>query len=142
MGTFTLKDLPRVEWKPTAKLALARGVASSLVVTPLMVLFAGMPLAYAVPYFLALAITLPIGGPLYLLILKGISAIFAGMGIGIGVLVCNIFLFMVAVLAAIGDPIVYEVNRRYPDLLGVTDFGRFNLQPAIFVLREPGATYV
>jgi len=70
------------------------------------------------------------------MMIRGINAMFAAMGLGIAVLAGNIMLWMLALAVAIGDPLVYALNRQFPDLLEVRDFKFFNLQPTLFVFKD------
>lgn len=142
MTDITFRELGRVAWGPTMKLAYARSTASSLVITLLMTLFAGMPLALAPVYFFALALTFPLGGPMYYFMFKALGTIFGPMTLGVATLVFNILLYMVALIAAAGDPIVYYLNRRYPELLDVSDLKPFNFKITMFVLREEETAHV
>ncbi len=38
-----------------------------------------------------------------------------------------------ALVMCLGDPLVYLVNKMYPALLNVSDFGFFNLSPLIVI---------
>ncbi|HEX8301476.1 hypothetical protein [Sphingomonas sp.] len=136
MTDVTLQDIGRVAWGPTMKLAFGRSIAASCVITPLMLMFAGMPLIAGPVYFIALAVTLPIGGPIYHFMLKGLARIFETMGLGIVALGFNLLLGMVALIASAGDPIVYFVNRRYPELFEAADLKVFNFRVTIFVLNN------
>ncbi len=137
MGDFSLADLHRVNWGPTAKLALGRGVASSLVLTILMVFVGGARtsgVGGVVTFFFMGIGALAIGAPINFLFIKGLVAVFERMGLGIAVLAGNVMLALTAALVAAGDPLVYFVNRQFPHLFEVADLKPFNFKPAIFVL--------
>lgn len=133
------RDFGRIQWAPTLKLAMGRSVASGFVITLLMALFGagqGATLAGMAGFFLMWSLTSAIGTPGVSMMIKGMNAVFAGMGLGIAVLAGNIILFGLSLAVASGDPIVYLLNKRFPMLFEVDDFKLFNLQPTIFVLGE------
>jgi hypothetical protein len=137
MAGVTIRDLGKVQWAPTLKLALGRSIASGLVITLLMGLSGGYQnLAALMGFFLSWGLTSFIGAPMTALMIRGLNMVFAGMGLGIAVLAGNIILSMLALLVACGDPIIYFLNRRFPGLFDVADFKVFNLQLTIFVLPD------
>lgn len=71
--------------------------------------------------------------PLYYLMVKAVGRVLGG--IPFVTLACNLLLLATAVLVAIGDPIVFAINKRFPELLDVADFKFFNLVTAIIVHR-------
>ena len=94
----------------------------------------GIPPGGSIPgFFLQTVLGIAIGAPLYYLMVTGVAKVLGGLPFV--TLACNLLLFATAVLVAIGDPIVFAINRQFPDLLGVTDFKLFNLVTAIFVRR-------
>jgi len=123
-------DLGPVNWGATAKLSLARGVAAATVWCVVM-LFMHAPLGSIPRQFILLVPTIAIGAPLYHLMVRGIKAVLGGLPF-VG-LACNLILLICALVVAAGDPIVFALNKRFPDLLGIADFKPFNLVPAIFV---------
>ena len=136
---FRLSDLQRVQWLPTLKLAVGRGVASGLVITLLMLLSGGLKEAGvggAVGFLLMWSLTSFIGAPGVALMIRATNAVFMGMGLGIAVLAGNLILLMLSLAIACGDPIIYLINRRWPQLFEVADFKPFNMQLTIFVLND------
>lgn len=140
MSGVSLADLRHVVWSETLKLALARGVASSAVLT-----FAGLMLGAFrgadVVHIVAFALLWPflsfVGGIGYTALLKLISTLltpFAGEIVG---LCCSIAIWIVALAIACGDPLVFALIRRAPHMLDVSDFRLFNIKAVIFVL-DPG----
>lgn len=132
MGEFRISDLNRVYWPTTAKLAVARGFAAGCVLA-LVGLIMSPPAGelaaiFAMPFVIA-AISLPIS--LALRLAAYISSFIPYLG-GFVALTC---LFFGALLTTIGDPIVYLVNRRWPELLDIADFKLFNLDTLIMILQ-------
>lgn len=137
--SFRLSDLGRVQWLPTIKLAIGRGVASGLVITLLMLMGGGLKDAGpggAIGFLLMWGLTSFIGAPGVALMIRAINAVFLGMGLGIAVLAGNLILLMLSLAIACGDPIIYLVNRRWPNVFEVADFKPFNMQLTIFVLDD------
>lgn len=123
-------DLGPVNMAATLKLSLARGLAAATVWCVVM-LFLHAPLGSIPMQFLMMVPTIAIGAPLYQLMVRGFKAVLGGLPF-VG-LACNLILLICALVVAVGDPIVFAVNKRFPDLLGIPDFKPFNLVPAIFV---------
>lgn len=130
MTEETAIDLGRVDGVATAKLALARGLASApvwcVVALAMKVPFGSLPVL-----FIQLVPAIVIGAPLYHLIVRGVRAVLGGLPF-VG-LACNLMLLACSLGVAIGDPIVFALNKQFPELLGVTDFKLFNLVPALLV---------
>lgn len=122
-------SLGSVNWAATAKLALVRGIAASLVWCVVMVFL--LPAAALPGFFIQNILGLVIGAPLFHLLVRGVHRVLGGLPF-VG-LVCNILLFVTALTVAVGDPIVFLLNRQFPELLGLADFKFINLVPAIFV---------
>lgn len=137
MSDVSLKDLGRVDWPPTLRLAAARGISSAAVVTLLMVLVGSVrgSATDILGYFSTMAIGLPIGAPLYHLLLRGLASIFSSVGLGLGVTACNLLAGLVALIASLGDPIVYAINKQLPALFGVPELKLFAMSASLLVLR-------
>ena len=129
--TDTSSDLGSVDWAGTAKLTLARGLSSAIVWSVLALMMKGVPFGTIPGLFIQLVLAIAIGAPLYHLIVRGIRSVLGGLPF-VG-LACNMMLLACSVIVAIGDPIVFAINKSVPDLLGISDFKLFNLVPAIFV---------
>ena len=132
MAEFHLSDFNRVYWPATTKLAIARGFAAGCVLALIGLIMSppGGQLAatLAMPFVVA-AISLPAG--LGLRLAAYISSFIPFLG-GFVALTC---LFFGALLTTIGDPIVYLINRRWPELLDIADFKFFNLDTLILILQ-------
>lgn len=127
----TSPGLGAVDWTATTKLALARGVSSALVWCTVAAMMKGLLIGNLPGLFVQLVLAIAIGAPLYHLIVRGIRAALGGLPF-VG-LACNLMLLACSVMVAIGDPIVFALNKSFPELLGTADFKLFNLVPAIFV---------
>lgn len=131
MSDLAASDLGSVDWAATAKLTVARAVSSAMVWSVVGMMMKSAPLGTMAGLFVQLVLALAIGAPLYHLIVRGVAKVLGGLPF-VG-LACNLMLLACSVMVAIGDPIVFALNKRFPALLGVTDFKLFNLVPAIFV---------
>lgn len=89
------------------------------------------PIGAILAFFIPMALVIAIGAPLYHFMIRGIRSVLGGLPF-VG-LACNLILILCSLVVAIGDPIVFAVNKRFPELLGLADFKPFNLFPAIFV---------
>ena len=130
IGKFKLGDLRHVMWLATLKLAVARSFMSAMIIG-LAMLVTGAPAADALAVSAIWTVGAPVGLPLAFLGYKGMNAIFDSMAV-------NLFIWSTALMSAIGDPLVYVLNRQFPDLLQVKDFKLFNFIPAIFVFDVDG----
>ena len=114
----------------TLKLSLARGLAAATIWCVVMLFMQAPPSAIPVQ-FIQLVPAIAIGAPLYHLLIRGVRSVLGGLPFV--KIVCDCILFITALIVAIGDPIVFAVNKRFPELLGIADVKLFNLVPAIFV---------
>lgn len=134
MAGFQLSELSKVYWPGTAKLGLMRGFCSGLV-------FAMIQL------FMAPAGEAGIGNLLILPLAMAVFAIPIGLfchvcGKVAGMIIPALGAFMRAVGAlavCLGDPLVYLVNRQFPQLLDVPNFGFFNFTPLVIVTDQDSA---
>jgi hypothetical protein len=123
--------LGSVDWGATAKLTLVRGLSSAVVLCAAATTMKGIPIGDIPGLFVQLVIAITIGAPLYHLIVRGIRSILGSLPFVS--LACSLILLACSVMVAIGDPIVFAINKRFPELLGIADFKLFNFVPAIFV---------
>lgn len=137
---MSLADLRRVDWGATAKLALARGLASSVVLV-----FLGLMFGYfsgprapgfgdAMKFILLWTFAGSAGGFIYFYLMKGLGAAL-GRVAGIFVTAASLIQILVVAMVAAGDPLIYAANRAMPDLFGVPDFKLFNPAALIFVQK-------
>ena len=137
---MTWDDIGRIQWGPTMKLALGRGAASGLIIAVVLVAMGpqegGATPAEALVVWAVWSVAACATAPLLQLFLKGIAAVFAAMHIGIAVFATNVMIWGAALLVAIGDPIVFALNKAFPWLFEARDFAFINLQPAIFILAD------
>lgn len=127
-------NLRRTNWLLTGKLAMARGFAVGIIMT-IISLATG-----TAQDTLLVALT----APLWMAILSpaiGLGFQVVGQALSLGgdnpffslpALACFVCGW---VFTALGDPIVYIVNRMVPDLLNVADFNLFNLNAFMLVLN-------
>lgn len=126
MSIFPSIDFKNVQWKPTLQLHLIRSVAAGLVWLVIF-LFAdrtapwwGMPVILPFIYFLGL--------PIYLGIAK-IAAAFGDMGKAFG----GFIILVLAIGILVGDPLVYVLHQKRPDLVPVERFKFVNFATILFV---------
>ena len=128
MSDFRLSDLNRVYWPATAKLAVARGCAAGCVLALLGLVMSPTsseaPVVLLFPLIVAV-VSLPLRLGAY------VSSFIPLIG-GFVALTCLLF---GALLTTIGDPIVYLVNRQWPQLLDIADFKFFNLDTLILIFH-------
>lgn len=127
-------DRRSIDWAATAKLTLARALASALVWSVLAVAFKAVPMGHIAGVFGQLLLAIAVGAPLYHGVVRGVRATLGG--IPFVTLACNLLLVGTSILAAAGDPIVFALNRQFPDLIGIADFKVVNFVPAIFVHQQ------
>ena len=141
MADFSWRDLSRVVWWPTLKLALMRGFASSVVLTPF-VFFSqqaqgfnpepgGMLIFFIVWIFYSF-----IGVPIVFFTLKGVAAILNPFTGGTMGAIIGFGLLLISIMVACGDPILFVLGKMFPGLLPVREFGFFNLKTLLFALRD------
>jgi|GEM_PF-2954734 len=130
MNDFQLSDLGKVYWPATAKIALARGFAAGLVF--MLLALVTNPAAtndlgslLVMPFGMAF-VALPIG------LFCNVAGKIAGAFIP---LLGMFFTIVGALIVCFGDPLVYLVNRQYPQLFNVADFGFFNFTPLLFIMH-------
>lgn len=127
-SSFSSSDIKRVIWGATFKLAIARGLSAGIVFS---IIFPFSGAASSIAEGLLGVLVIPIvwgtvGVPLAMLLH------FIGMLLPVAggwVQFCG------ALLVAVGDPLVYLLNRSKPHLLNIDNFSFFNLQPMIFILQ-------
>ncbi len=133
MNDTSSLNLGSIDWAATVKITLARSLASTLIwcVVALflnMVPFSGIP-----GFFFRTVMAIAIGAPLYHFMVRGVRAVLGGIPF-VG-LACNLLLAATSLLVAVGDPVVFGLNRQFPELIGITGFKPFNLVPAFFIYR-------
>lgn len=132
-------NLRRTNWLLTGKLALARGFATGIVAMIITIATGGLTSGGG-PEMMLVTFT----APLWMALLSpaiGLGFQLFGQALSLGG--DNIFFSIPALAAfvcgwvftALGDPIVYIVNRMVPDLLNLADFGLFNLNAFMLVLN-------
>lgn len=135
---MTISELRNVDWAATLKLALIRGFASALVlvvVGGMLGMFSGPQgggIGGALGFLFFWTVGASVGGIFYIWMLRAIAATL-GKAVGIVVTVSTIMQFLVVLMVAAGDPLVYFLNRSYPQLLDLADFKLFNMVAVIFV---------
>lgn len=134
MTTFTLQDMGRVEWGSTFKLAFARSLAAAAV-WAIVLAATGARLDFVLAFFLA-ALFLPFAALMQHGVIGAMRAVFRGLGIGVGVLACNFAQLATSIAVAIGDPIVFILNKQFPHVLNIAEFKFLNLESVIFMLRD------
>jgi hypothetical protein len=120
---FRLSELGRVHWPSTLKLALARGFAAGVIWSALLSLTPNAPreyLLFVMPFIWAAGAT-PIG--MSIQFLSQITPLAGGW-----------FGLLGSFIVCLGDPLVYVLNRAWPDAINVADLELFNLRPFIFVM--------
>jgi hypothetical protein len=131
-----MQQFSNINWPSTLKVALARGVASGIVISVgILVLashvdYSGAWMMLVWPFF-AVTTALIMHG-----VIKFVGAIFrtaAGPDNAVFELIISGSLFVASLLVACGDPLVYWLNREQPTLLGVADFKVFNFFPLMLV---------
>lgn len=135
---MALSDLKNVDWGATMKLAGFRGFAAALVLTLIGAAIGAFHLTGvggAFRFLLLWTLFGGIGGICYIGILNLFAATLGQMG-GIVQLVIGLMRLCVIVAVAIGDPLVYVLNRQVPHLLDLADFKLFNLVAVIFVQKH------
>ena len=140
---MAISDFRSVDWGATIKLAVIRGFASAVtlvLVGAILGMFSGATgggLSGAFRFLLFWTFGAAIGGIVYIWLLRAISATL-GQAVGLVVTVCTLLQFLVILLVAIGDPLVYAFNRYVPQVLDLAEFKLFNFVAVIFV-RKHGA---
>jgi hypothetical protein len=133
MALFSNINFKAVQWKPTLILHALRAFCAGLV-WAIVLLFAGgtagggpswwsMPVMFPLAYILAF--------PFYLLVAKMFLAF---MGDGLGQLAVGLVMLIFAVGIAVGDPLVYLLHKKRPDLVPTETFRLVNLVAVLFVL--------
>ena len=130
-----MQQFLNINWPSTLKVALARGVASGIVIA-----VGILVLASDVDYSSAWKMLVWPSSRSRRVIMHGViefvGAIFrtaSGPDNVLFELIISGSLFVASMLVACGDPLVYWVNRTQPTLLGVTDFKVFNFFPLMLV---------
>lgn len=130
-------DLARVEWAPTLRLHFIRAVAAGCVWAVILMIMSGndpaapslgatllgTPVGVLAAYF--------IGLPFYIVAAKVFSA-FGDMGRAIA----GFMTFALALGIVVGDPVVYLLDRKRPNLVPMEDFKVFNFVAILFVQRS------
>jgi len=140
-----IADLRDVDWPATVKLAVIRGFASALVLVILgasLGMFSGPGGGFggAFRFLLFWTFGAAIGGVVYIWLCRAIAATL-GRAVGLVVTVSTLLQFLVIALVAIGDPLIYILNRQVPQLLDLADFKLFNPVAVIFVRRHSAADF-
>jgi hypothetical protein len=128
-----------IAWTPTLKLALGRGAASGLMIIIIAGLagqFKGATLMGVLGFYVFWTVGSVVGATATFYVIKAISAVLTPIAGGIVALACNIYLFMVSIMIAIGDPIVFLLNKQFPNLFECADLKLINMQP-LMIVREP-----
>lgn len=141
MTDFAFSDLGRVHWGSTLKLAVGRAFFSGIVLAVFMLITSsGGPGQLPVAELLAIPIIWAILGPVFSTGMHFAGRIFSFFADAIPGIVGDVigwvalsFLVMGSLLMAAGDPIVYFLNRQFPDLFNVADLRFFNFRPMIFI---------
>lgn len=134
MAKFSWRDLPRVAWGSTFKLAVARGVASGLVITPFILSNSQAGLAEASAFFVFWSLFSGIGGMAYQFFLRGLMIVFAWLPPFL--LGAAIMQFILSLAVACGDPLVFIVHKVSPRFLELREFNFFNFETFIFVVKD------
>jgi len=127
-----------VAWGPTIKLAVGRSLASGLIIG-IFILFNGGPAGPSLGAKLQMIVTMPvsllIGAPAMYYLLLGMRAVLTPLAGDIVGLACNFMMMILSVMVAIGDPIIYLINRSAPHIFEVDDdFKLFNFKIWMIVL--------
>ena len=136
MNDFQFSDLSRVSWGPTLKLAAGRGLTTGAIVAVAFLVMGiastsnGAPSgASLIGMTLAMPFVWAVFGPLVALLYWAAGWIVGKFVPGLGGLIG----LASALVICWGDPILYFVNRRYPQLFNIADLRFLNLRPMIFV---------
>lgn len=136
MNDFQFSDLSRVSWGPTLKLAAGRGFATGAVFAVAILAMGIAGASRSTPsgaslagFVLALPFLWAVLGPLLALLYWAAGWIVGKFVPGLGGLIT----LASALPICWGDPILYFVNRTYPQLFQVADLRFFNLRPMIVV---------
>lgn len=136
-----MPDWSKVAWGPTLKLGIARGAAAGAVLGILILLFHPLPFPeraeFAATGLLVMPLYCFIGFPGMYFILKGVASIIGGItgSESYGRLVWAFFRFFLTAIVAVGDPIIFLINRAAPRLFNVENFKLFNFEAVIFILK-------
>ncbi len=131
MALFPNIEFKSVDWKATLLLHLVRS-GSAGVLWATVALLAGaagsgvwwaMPVLMPVMYF--------IGMPMYLFIAKIVASMLGGDGFGPAIVGLMALAFALGIV--VGDPIVYVLHKKWPELVPVEHFAFFNLVVVLFV---------
>lgn len=140
-GALKLKNLKNVAWGPTLKLSFWRGMASGAVLTlivPFLAYGGSLPerLLMAPVIGLAWGLTAWYGAPLNYILWRAIGAVLGPLTLGIGYLIANFALLVLAGTMSLGDPIIAYINRRSPHIFQVGDYPLFSLKSMIFIIKS------
>ena len=145
---MTFSDLGRVKWGATLKISLGRAFFSGTVIACAVLATApGTASASGAGELAGTALAIPfvwgLVGPFVSTGMWGIGRVlgfisdllpdFAGLFVGLAAAMMTL---AASFYMCLGDPIVYMLNRSFPRLFNVADFGFFNFRPMIFV-TEP-----
>lgn len=123
-------DLKTVDWKATMQLHLLRSAGAGLVWSVVFLLAAGngpdAPPWWAMPF--ALPVIYFIGLPFYLLVARVASG-FGDMGRAFA----GFITLVLAIGIFVGDPLVYFLHKKRPDLVPVERFRPLNFVSVLFV---------
>ena len=136
MRDISFRDMKNVLWAATFKLAGLRSLASAIVLSiagVLLGLFQGV--GQFTGFFLFWLLGSTIGGVGNLYMVKAISTLASPFTGGITALVCTLMSYLIALMLASGDPLIYALKGRFPELVP-SKFGPLNLRAIIFVLDE------
>jgi hypothetical protein len=140
---ISFQDLRRADWLATFVVAGIRGVCSGIVLAGLDFAtgYYRSPTAPSPVYFL---IEWPlisiIGMPATFYLFKGIAFALSRTIGGIATTASSLMLFFVSLIAAIGDPLLWIINRFLPVRFQVTDLHLFNFVALLVVLRNEQAS--
>jgi hypothetical protein len=134
-----------IAWGPTLKLGVARGVSAGVVLGVLILLFHPAPIVARATLagmgLLVMPLYCFVGFPINYFVFKGVASLIGAFtSEAYGRLVWSFFRFFLTAIVAIGDPIVYLVDRAAPQLFNVADFKPFNFHAVIFILKTPMAS--
>lgn len=128
MSIFPAINFKAVQWPQTLKLHVLRAFCAGLV-WAVVVLFAGGPQWWSAP--IVVPAMYVIGFPFYLL---GAKLFLTFMGDGLGQLTVGLVMLGFAIGIAVGDPLVYFIGRKWPDMVPTQKFRLLNFATVLFVL--------
>lgn len=129
MSLFPNIDFKAVQWQPTLQLHLVRSFSAGVVWAVVMLLNGSGAEALGAPFLFPLMYF--IGMPIYLGLAKGAAAIMGPDGWGPAIVGFTTLIFAIGIV--VGDPVVYFLDKKWPQLVPVETFKVVNFVVVLFV---------